>query len=143
MPSIEQMAELCALVGHLNQFDLTKGRMHGVNSCTNKSHAAFNPKTVVSEDSDSITDTITHIIGFVHWESIVEGGLFTKALSECERKLVQRIEVLQREFPNVGTIKVTLTPEGPPMSWILEILRSRYVVTDKQPVVCESRSGSR
>ena len=124
MPSVERMAQLCALVGHLNQFDLTKGRMHGFNSFTNKSHAAF-PKTVVSEDSDLITDTITRIIGFVYWESLVEGGLFRKALSECEQKLVQRIEVLQREFSDVGAINVTLTPEGPPMSWILEILRSR------------------
>ena len=124
MPSVEQMAQLCALVGHLSQFDLTKGRMHGVNSFTNKSHTAF-PKTVVSEDSNLITDTITRIIGFVYWESLVEGGLFRKALSECEQKLVQRIEVLQREFSDSGAINVTLTPEEPPMSWILEILRSR------------------
>ena len=143
MPSIEQMAQLCVLVGHLNQLDLTKGRMHRVNGFTNKSHTLFNPKTIISEDSDLITDTITRIIGFVYWESLVEGGLFRKALSECEQKLVQRIEVLQREFSDVGAVNVTLTPEGPPMSWILEILRSRYVVTDKQPVVCEPRSARR
>ena len=82
-------------------------------------------KTVLSEGSGMITDTITRIIGFVHWESVVEGDLFRKALSECEQKLVQRIEVLQREFSDSGAINVTLTPEEPPMSWILEILRSR------------------
>ena len=112
------MAQLCALVGHLNQLDLTKGRMHRVNSFTNKSHTPFNPKTVISEDSDLITDPITRIIGFVHWESVVEGDLLRKALSECEQKLIQRIEVLQREFSDVGAINVTITPEGPPTSWI-------------------------
>ena len=117
MPSIEQMAQLCTLVGHLNQFKLTEGRMLRVfNHMMNKPHTV--PKTVVSEDSDTITDTITRIIGFVHWESVVEGDLFRKALSECEQKLVQRIEVLQREFSDVGAINVTITPEGPPTSWI-------------------------
>ena len=125
MPSVEQMAQLCTLVGHLNQFQLTKGRICRVNNHTENEPHAVPLKTIISEDSDMITDTITRIIGFVHWESVVEGDLFRKALSECEQKLVQRIEVLQREFSDVGAINVTLTPEGPPMSWILEILRSR------------------
>ena len=117
MPSVEQMAQLCTLVGHLNQFQLTKGRMHRVNN-----HTIDKPctvlRTVVSDDSDMITDTITRVIGFVHWESVVEGDLLRKALSECEQKLIQRIEVLQREFSDVGAINVTITPEGPPTSWI-------------------------
>ena len=125
MPSVEQLAQLCTLVGHLNQFQLTKGRIRRVDNYTENEPHAVPLKTVISEDSDMITGTVTRIIGFVHRESIVEGDLFRKALSECEQKLVQRIEILQREFSDVGAINVTTTPEGPPTSWILEFLRSR------------------
>ena len=125
MPSVEQMAQLCTLVGHLNQFQLTKGRIRSINYHTENEPHAVLLKAVLSRDSDTITDTITRIIGFVHRESIVEGGLFRKALSECEQKLVQRIEILQQEFSDVGAIHVTTTPEGPPTSWILDFLRSR------------------
>ena len=123
MPSVEQIAQLCTLVGHLNQFKLTEGQMHGINDDIAESCA--DSKTVTHEGSDLITNMITCIIGFVHWENIAEGDLFRKALSECEQKLVQRIEILQREFSDVGAINVTTTPEGPPTSWILEFLRSR------------------
>ena len=125
MPSIEQMAQLCTLVGHLNQFQLTEGRIRSINNHMENEPHAVPLKTVLSEGSGMITDTITRFIGFVHRESIVEGDLFRKALSECEQKLVQRIEILQREFSDVGAINVTTTPEGPPTSWILEFLRSR------------------
>ena len=125
MPSVEQLAQLCTLVGHLNQFQLTKGRIRRVDNYTENEPHAVPLKTVISEDSDMITGTVTRIIGFVHRESIVEGDLFRKALSDCEQKLVQRIEILQREFSDVGAINVTTTPEGPPTSWILEFLRSR------------------
>ena len=125
MPSVEQLAQLCTLIGHLNQFQLTKGRIRRVDNYTENEPHAVPLKTVISEDSDMITGTVTRIIGFVHRESIVEGDLFRKALSDCEQKLVQRIEILQREFSDVGAINVTTTPEGPPTSWILEFLRSR------------------
>ena len=125
MPSVEQLAQLCTLVGHLNQFQLTKGRIRRVDNYTENEPHAVPLKTVISEDSDMITGTVTRIIGFVHRESIVEGDLFRKALSDCEQKLVQRIEILQREFSDVGAINITTTPEGPPTSWILEFLRSR------------------
>ena len=111
--------------GHLNQFQLTKGRIRRVDNHTENEPYAVPLKTVISEDPDMITDAITRIIVFVHRESIVEGDLFRKALSECEQKLVQRIEVLRREFSDVGAINVTTTLEGPPTSWILEFLRSR------------------
>ena len=130
MPNVEQIAQLCTLVGHLNQFKLTEGQMHGINDNIVESHAV---SKTVNEDSDSIMNTITCIIGFVHWDSVIEGGYFRKALHESEQRLVQRIEVLQREFPHVGPISVTVTPEEPPTSsWILGLLRSRYgTLTDK------------
>ena len=117
MPSVEQIAQLCTLVGHLSQFKLTERRMHGFNDDIAESSSSVS-NAVTHEESDSITNTITCIIGFVHWESVVEGDLLRKALSECEQKLIQRIEVLQREFSDVGAINVTITPEGPPTSWI-------------------------
>ena len=90
--------------------------MHGINDDIAESCA--DSKTVTHEESDLITNMITCIIGFVHWDSVLEGGYFRKALHESERRLVQRIEVLQREFSDVGAINVTITPEGPPTSWI-------------------------
>ena len=129
MPSVEQIAQLCTLVGHLNQFKLTEGQIHGVNNDIAESCAVS--KTVTREESDLITNTVTCIIGFVHWDSVIEGGYFRKALHESEQRLVQRIEVLQREFPDVGAINVTVTPEEPPTSWILGLLQSRYALTDK------------
>ena len=129
MPSAEQIAQLCTLVGHLSQFKLTERRMHGIYDNIAESRAVS--KTVTHKDSDLITNTITCIIGFVHWDSVIEGGYFRKALHESEQRLVQRIEVLQREFPDVGAINVTVTPEEPPTSWILGLLQSRYALTDK------------
>ena len=132
MPSVEQIAHLCTLVGHLNQLKLTEGQMRGINDDIAESHAVS--KAVIYEDSDSITNTITCIIGFMHWDSVIEGGYFREALHESEQRLVRRIEVLQREFPHVGAISVTVTPEEPPTSsWILGLLRPRYDVklTDK------------
>ena len=131
MPSVEQIAQLCTLVGHLNQFKLTEGQMHGINDDIVESHAVS--KTVTYEDSDLIMNMITCIIGFMHWDSVIEGGYFRKALHESEQRLVQRIEVLQHEFPHVGAISITVTPEEPPTSsWILGLLRRRYsALTDK------------
>lgn len=129
MPNVEQMAQLCTLVGHLNQFKLTEGRMRGTNEHIATSHTVS--KAVVSEDSDPLTNMITRIIGLMHWDSLVEGGVFRKALHESEQRLVQRIEFLQRNFSDVDAINVTITPEEPPASWILGLLRSRYPVTDK------------
>ena len=129
MPSVEQIAQLCTLVGHLNQFRLTEGQMHGINNDTAESRVVS--KTVTHKDSDFITNMITCIIGFMHWDSVIEGGYFRKALHESEQRLVQRIEALQREFSQVEAISVTVTPEGPPMSWILRLLRPRYVMMDK------------
>ena len=128
MPSVEQIAQLCTLVGHLNQFNLTEGRMHGIND-TAESRVVS--KTVTHEDSDLITNMITCIIGFVHWDSDIEGEYFRKALHESEQRLVQRIEALQREFSQVEAISVTVTPEEPPMSWILRLLQPRYAMMDK------------
>ena len=128
MPNAEQIAQLCTLVGHLNQFKLTEGRMHGING-TAESRVVS--KTVTHEDSDLITNMITCIIGFMHWDSVIEGGYFRKALHESEQRLVQRIEALQREFSQAEAISVTVTPEEPPMSWILRLLRPRYAVMDK------------
>ena len=131
MPSVEQIAQLCTLVGHLNQFKLTEGRMHGIND-TAESRVVS--KTVTHEDSDLITNMITCIIGFMHWDSVIEGGYFRKALHESEQRLVQRIEVLQHEFPHVGAISITVTPEEPPTSsWILGLLRPRYGVSTDKP----------
>ena len=134
MPSVEQIAQLCTLVGHLHQFKLTEGQMCGINDDIDPVS-----KTVAYEDSDLITNTITCIIGFMHWDSVIEGGYFREALHESEQRLVQRIEVLQREFSHVGAISVTVTPEEPPTSsWILGLLRPRYgVLTDKPG--CASR----
>ena len=131
MPSVEQMAQLCTLVGHLNQFQLTEGRIRSINNHMENEPHAVPLKTVLSEGSGMITDTITRIIGFVHRESIVEGDWFRKALSECEQNLVQRIEVLQQEFSQVEAISVTVTPEEPPSSWLLRLIRPRYTMTDK------------
>ena len=128
MPNAEQIAQLCTLVGHLNQFKLTEGRMHGTNDTTESRVVS---KTVTHEDSDLITNMITCIIGFVHWDSVTEGGYFRKALHESEQKLVQRIEALQREFSQVEAISVTVTPEEPPSSWILRLIRPHYAMTDK------------
>ena len=102
------MAQLCTLVGHLNQLHLTEGRIRSINNHMENEPHAVPLKTVLSEGSGMITDTITRIIGFVHRESIVEGDLFRKALSECEQKLVQRIEILQREFSDVGAVKTVV-----------------------------------
>ena len=131
MPSVEQIAQLCTLVGHLNQFKLTEGQIHGVNNDIAESCAVS--KTVTREESDLITNTVTCIIGFVHWDSVIEGGYFRKALHESEQRLVQRVEVLQHEFPHVRAISITVTPEEPPTSsWILGLLRPRYgELTDK------------
>ena len=129
MPSVEQIAQLCTLVGHLNQFKLTEGQIHGVNNDIAESCAVS--KTVTREESDLITNTVTCIIGFVHWDSVIEGGYFRKALHESEQRLVQRIEVLQREFSQVEAISVTVTPEEPPSSWILRLIRPHYATTDK------------
>ena len=126
MPSVEQIAQLCTLVGHLNQFKLTERRMHGINDDIAGSSSSVS-KTVTHEESDSITNTITCIIGFMHWDSVVEGGYFRKALHESEQRLVQRIEVLQREFSQVEAISVTVTPEEPPSSWILRLIRPHYI----------------
>ena len=93
MPNAAQMARLCVLVGHLNQFKLTEGRMHGGDDLTTEPHTT--PKTSTYEDSEPITDVVTRIIGFVLLEASVETGLFKKTLHECERRLVQGIEVLQ------------------------------------------------
>ena len=133
MPSVEQIAQLCTLVGHLNQFKLTEGQMHRINDDLVDSHAVS--KTVGTyEDSDLITNMITCIIGFMYWDSVIEGGYFRKALHESEQRLVRRIEVLQREFPHVGAISVTVTPEEPPTSsWILGLLRPRYGVSTDKP----------
>ena len=126
MPNVEQIAQLCTLVGHLNQFKLTEGQMHGIND-------DIGSKTVTYEDSDLIMNMITCIIGFMHWDSVIEGGYFRKALHESEQRLVQRVEVLQHEFPHVRAISITVTPEEPPTSsWILGLLRPRYsALTDK------------
>ena len=129
MPSVEQIAQLCTLVGHLNQFKLTEGQMHGINDDIAESCA--DSKTVTHEGSDLITNMITCIIGFVHWDSVIEGGYFRKALHESEQRLVQRIEVLQQEFSQVEAISVTVTPEEPPLSWLLRLIRPRYTMTDK------------
>lgn len=129
MPSVEQIAQLCTLVGHLNQFKLTEGQVHGVNDDIAESCAVS--KTITHEEPDLITNTITCIIGFVHWDSVIEGGYFGKALHESEQRLVQRIEVLQREFSQVEAISVTVTPEEPPSSWILRLIRPHYAMTDK------------
>ena len=120
MPSVEQIAQLCTLVGHLNQFRLTEGQMHGINNDTAESRVVS--KTVTHKDSDFITNMITCIIGFMHWDSVIEGGYFRKALHESKQRLVQRIEALQREFLQVKAISVTVTPEELPMSWILRLL---------------------
>ena len=130
MPSVEQIAQLCTLVGHLSQFKLTERRMHGFNDDIAESSSSVS-NAVTHKESDSITNTITCIIGFVHWDSVVEGGYFRKALHESEQRLVQRIEVLQREFSQVEAISVTVTPEEPPSSWLLRLIRPRYMMTDK------------
>ena len=129
MPNAAQMARLCVLVGHLNQFKLTEGRMHGGDDLATEPHTTT--KTSTYEDSEPITDVVTRIIGFVLLEASVETGLFKKTLHECERRLVQGIEVLQPNFNNIGPVNV-ITTEEPPRSWILRLLQACDLGTDKQ-----------
>ena len=118
MPNAEQTAQLCALVGHLNQFRLTEGGMCRGDNPTTKPRPV---KTPIYEDSEPITDVVTRIIGFALLEASVEAELFKRTLHECEWRLVRRIEVLQPNFHDIGTISV-ITTEEPPTSWILKLM---------------------
>ena len=121
MPDVKQMAQLCALVGHLNRFKLVQGGVSGDSNHTTEHHAMA--KTHTYEDSEPISEVVTRTIGFVLLEASVEAEIFKTTLHECERRLVQRIGVLQPAFPDIGSVSV-ITTEEPPTSWILRLLRA-------------------